>query len=251
MKDELTKAYINLFSILRNLEDLCELDSECKELINNKNLDIMFYIKGGPKAILRFKDGKCSLIKGNGKCDMNLFFTSPKHFNDMIDGKANPMPLKGFSNIKFLKNQFTTITDRLSYYLKPTDELLMNPQYFKINTILSFYAAFMALVQIVYYDAIGKINAKRIPDGVMSIGVIDGPNVSLYIKNGTLSMKKEKIKNPRASMEFDSLETVNKLLNRKIDAYSCIALEKIRTKGYIPIIDNFNKILSQVSEYLK
>ncbi len=82
MTDELTKACINLHSILRNLEDLCQLDSEAYSLIKDKNISIQFSIKGVPKALLSFKDGKCTMIRGGeGPHDIKLYFKSPEHFN--------------------------------------------------------------------------------------------------------------------------------------------------------------------------
>ncbi|NLC03372.1 MAG: hypothetical protein GX787_03715 [Tissierellia bacterium] len=45
MIDGLTMACINLHSVLRNLEDLCELDEEAKALIKGKNITILFQQK--------------------------------------------------------------------------------------------------------------------------------------------------------------------------------------------------------------
>lgn len=252
VKDQLTLSNINLFAILRNLEDLCDLDKECKDLIKGKNLAIQFVVKNGPKALMTFKDGKCTVTEGEGKANMKLFFKSPQHLNEMVDGKANPIPLKGFLHISFLKNEFTKITDKLAFYLKPTEELLKGEEYFKINTILTFYAAFMALEQIGNFDEVGRLNAKRMPDGIMSIEVLQGgPAVNLKVSKGHLKVTKGAATDPRALMRFDTLKTANDLLNGKVDSYSCIAVEKVTINGFIPLIDNFNKLLSQVSGYLK
>lgn len=250
MKDQLTLASINLNAVLRNLEDLCKLDEEMKKLITDKNMRIQFQIRGGPNALLSFRDGACSFKKGNGKCDIKLYFKSPEHFNKMIDGKANPIPLKGITKINFLKNEFIKLTDRLSFYLKPTEELLKDNKYFQINTILTSYTAFFALGEIGNNDKIGKLNSKRIPNGTILISVANGPSISINASNGHLDMSKEATKNPRASMSFTNLETANQLLNGKIDSYTCIATGQLQIKGFIPMIDNMNKILSQVPAYL-
>lgn len=252
MKDQLTLANINIFAILRNLEDLCELDEECRKLIDGKEITIQLSVINGPKALMEFKNGGVKIKNGVGNSHMKLYFKSPSHLNAMIDGTSNPIPIKGFKEIQFLKKEFTQLTNKLSYYLKPNEELLNDSEYFRINTVLTFYAAFMALSQIGNYDPIGKLNASRIPDGVMSIVVMNGgPSVFMEVKEGKLEVKKGIHKSPRAIMEFDSLETANELLNGKVDSYSCIAAEKVRIKGYVPMIDNFNKLLSQVSLYLK
>lgn len=250
MKDQLTLASINLNAVLRNLEDLCKLDEEMKKLITDKNMRIQFQIRSGPNALLSFSGGACSFKKGNGKCDIKLYFKSPEHFNKMIDGKANPIPLKGITKINFLKNEFIKLTDRLSFYLKPTEELLKDNKYFQINTILTSYTAFFALGEIGNNDKIGKLNSKRIPNGTILISVANGPSISINASNGHLDMSKEATKNPRASMSFTNLETANQLLNGKIDSYTCIATGQLQIKGFIPMIDNMNKILSQVPAYL-
>lgn len=250
MKEQLTLAAINLNAVLRNLEDLCSLDEEMKKIIMGKDISIQFQIKDGPSALLSFKDGNCSFKRGKGKCDIYLYFKSPEHFNNMINGTANPIPLKGLTKIGFLKNEFKKLTNQLSYYLKPTDELLKNPSYFKINTILTSYTAFFALGEIGNNDSIGILNSKRIPDGIILVAIEDGPALSIKVQGGHLEVTKGKAEKPRASMEFTDLIAANQLLNNKTDSYTCIATGKLKLKGFIPMIDNMNKILSQVPKYL-
>lgn len=253
MTDGLTMACINLHSVLRNLEDLCELDQEAKELIKGKNITILFSAKDVPEATLSFKNGKCVVQKGKEQpYDIKLYFKSPNHFNEMIEGKANPIPLKGLSKIGFLKDEFISLTNKLEYYLKPTDELLKDPDYSKINTILTAYTAFFALSEIGNNDKIGKLNASRIPDGTIGISVLNGgPAISLIAKGGKLTTKKGLEANSRAYMSFDSLETANGVLNGNIDSYTCIGDGRLVIKGYIPMVDNMNKLLAQVPAYLK
>lgn len=251
MADELTKANINLFAVLRNLEDLCELDEETKKLVAGKNISIAFHVKDGPNAVISFKDGKASLTRGKGSASIKLFFTSPEHMNKMFDGKANPIPLKGISKIGFLKNEFTKLTDRLAYYLKPTDQLLENPDYMKINTVLTAHTAFFALAEIGNYDRIGKLNAGRIDDGVISIAVKNGPAINITAKSGKLTSAKGLGTSPRAFMTFSCVQIANAILNGKMDTYTCIGTGDFEVKGFMPMLDNMNKLLSQVPSYLK
>lgn len=252
MTNVLTKSNINLYAVLRNIEDLCELDEEMKLLIKDTTLTIKFLVKNGPKGYLSFKGGTCKFETTQQKSHVTLYFRSPHHFNQMIDGKANPIPLKGFTKINFLKNEFITLSDRLSYYLKPTKTLLENPTYIEINTLLTSYTAFFALAQIGNTDPIGKLNAKRIPNGIINISVNNSnPSLHLIVKNGYLTVKKGLIANPRASMTFSDINTTNKILNGEIDTYSCIATDKLQMKGYIPMLDNMNKLLGQVPSYLQ
>lgn len=251
MPDELTKACINLHSVLRNLEDLCQLDKEAKSLILDKNISILFSAKDVPEALLSFKDGSCTMSKGAGPHDIKLYFKSPQHFNQMIDGKANPIPLKGLTKLGFLKNEFTKLTDKLTYYLKPTELLLKDLNYANINTVLTAYTAFFALAEIGNNDRIGKLNAHRIPNGIIAVSVLNGgPSISIIVKDGRLEVKKGAAAKPRAVMSFDCLSTANGVLNGKLDSYTCIGDGRLEIKGYIPMVDNMNKLLAQVPSYL-
>lgn len=252
MIDELTMSNINLFAVLRNLEDLGELDDETKKVAAERNISIAFQVKDGADAVLTIHNGKFSLTRGKGKSNIKLYFFSPAHLNKMFEGKAKPIPLKGFTKISFLTNEFTKLTDRLSYFLKPTENLLQNPVYQKINTILTANTAFFALAEIGNYDRVGKMNASRIDDGVISISVLNGgPAINITAKDGRLQTAKGAGISPRAYMSFSNMETANAILNGKLDSYTCIGTGDFQVKGFIPMLDNMNKLLYQVPSYLK
>lgn len=251
MSDNLTKAYINVFAILRNLEDLCEMDEESGLLIKDKNVAIQFIVKNGPRALVIFKEGKCTVRSGEGRCDIRLYFRSPEHLNKMFEGTANPIPLKGFTKLGFLKNEFTKLTEHLAFYLKPTDELLANPRYFKINTYLTIYTAIFALAQIGNYDKAGILNAARIPDGIVSISVLNGgPSVHIKAASGRLEAAKGPGQPARAYMNLSSMIVANSIFNGKLDAYTAIGAGDFEVKGFIPMLDNINKILFQIPAYV-
>lgn len=250
MKHELTLANINLYAVMRNLEDLCEMDSEMKNLIKDTNLAIQISVKNGPKGVISFHEGTCRFARGVHPSNVKLYLKSPYHFNEMVEGRAKPIPLKGFTKLKFLTNDFAKLTDRLSYYLKPTLELLNDPDYANINTTLTAYTAFFALAEIGNTDPIGKLNGSRIPDGNIAVSVKNGPAICLSAKSGFLKASKGIPKEYRASMTFENMETAGNLLNGKVDSYSCIACKTLKLKGYIPMLDNMNKLLGQVPNYL-
>lgn len=250
MKDALTMAHINLYAVLRNLEDLCEMDDEMKELIRNQNMVVQMSVKNGPAARIVLDHGTCQFKKGRGKSNIHLRFKSPEHFNRMLDGEAKPMITKGFTKLGFLTKDFTKLTDRLAYYLKPTEALLKDPSYVHVNTTLSAYTAFFALAEIGNQDPLGKHNGKRIPNGKIAIRIEDGPAIVLEANNGQLNAFKGKVNDYRAAMTFTDMATAGDLLNGKVDSYSCIACQKLKMKGFIPMLDNMNKLLGQVPEYL-
>ena len=114
MDPELVKANLNLYAVLKNLEDLCEFDREMKKLTAFWNVSIQFSVRKGPHAWVSFSDGKCAVSRGRiKKPSIILFFMSPGHLNRMFDGNANPIPLKGFTKLRFLTKEFPKLTDRL------------------------------------------------------------------------------------------------------------------------------------------
>ena len=250
MKDALTLANINLYAVMRNLEDLCEMDKEMNQLIKDQNLSVQIDVKNGPAGVISFNEGQCKFIRGKSPSSIKLYFRSPEHFNNMVDGKANPMILKGFTKLKFLTKDFMTLTDRLSYYLKPTETLLEDKAYARVNTTLTAYTAFFALAEIGNTDPLGKHNGSRIPNGTIAISVDDGPAIGIEAKGGRLLANKGLPTSYRASMTFTDMTVAGDLLNGKVDSYSCIACKTLKMKGFIPMLDNMNKLLGQVPEYL-
>ena len=151
------KAGLNLHAVLKNLEDIVEFDREMNELTSSWDVSVKFIVRGGPCATVRFSGGKCTVEPGSsGKASIILWFLSPAHLNRMFDGAANPVPLKGFTKLGFLSKEFPKLTDRLSYYLKPDDELIKNKSYLEMNTRLTLNTAAFAVPEILTGDPVGK-----------------------------------------------------------------------------------------------
>ena len=124
------KAAVYLHAVLRNIEQLCELDSRARSIVADSDTSVDFHIPGIQPLTLIFDHGSCTATtEPKTKPTISLVFASSKHFNGMIDGKANPIPIKGFTHIKFLTDEFTQITDRLTEFLRPTPEALKDPEF--------------------------------------------------------------------------------------------------------------------------
>ena len=250
-KNPTTLAHINLHAVIKSITHLYELDEEIKEIIGDRKIAIQFIVRNGPSGLLKFEDRKCTFEEGRHKNNVILFFISPNHFNKMVDGRSNPIPLKGFTKLGFLTNEFKKITDKLEYYLKPTRNLLNNPEYAKINTILTFYTAFNALCQIANTDEIGIYTAKRLCDGNVLATIGTAEQMFIKVKNHFLSAYTGVPKKILAKMEFLDYETANGMLNGTMDTYSCIGSKKVQMSGYIPLLDNLNALLYQTSMYMR
>ncbi|MBF0224323.1 MAG: hypothetical protein HQK76_02610 [Desulfobacterales bacterium] len=247
------KANLNLYAVLKNLEELVVYDSEAKELIKDWDITLQFSIFSGPKAFITFKDGKCLVEKGKYKGPMlELFFIGVRHFNKMMDGKAIPIPLRGISKIKFLIKDFKKITDRLEYYLKPTDDLLKNPDYLELNTRLTLSTALFAAKELATIDPLGKIISAGMRQGNILLKILpEGPSAYLKIGKDKIEAGRGEIEKPMAEMIIKDVKTANDFFNMKEDTFSLIGLGKVLVKGQIPMLDSMGLIIDRIPLYLK
>lgn len=250
-KDSKALAYVNLFAVLGTLENLCKLTKEAKDLLKGKPpISVGFEVKNGPSATLTFVDGSCSIKEGCSACNIKLPFSSCEKFNNFIDGKGTPIPTKGFTKVSFLLKTLVPLTDILTKYLKPSKENLKDLVFSEISTKLTLYTASAAIAQIGNQDKSGKFSANLIPDGDIAINVKDVMGITIMVKDHHLTTIKEKCENPRAIMEFANLELAGKLLNGEVSAMACICNGSISMCGMINMIDNMNRILDRVGQYL-
>ncbi len=252
MDYETIKAGLNLYAVLKNLEELVIYDSEMALLAKDWDVSIQFSVANGPKSCICFKNGTCTVIRGkHNRPDIKLFFFSPKHLNKMFDGKSNPVPLKGFSRIGFLTKEFPKLTDKMEHYLKPTDELLKNPDYLTLNTRMTLNTAVFAIKELAENDPVGKVVASRIRDGNLLMKILpDGPSAFLEFCAGRIKPGKGDVEKPMACMYMKDMTVANNFLNDKIDAFTAIATGDVIIKGQTPMLDNVSLILDRIPLYL-
>ena len=251
MTDAKTLAYINMYAILGTLENLCELDSEASALVKTKKpVSIGLAVTDGPSATITFKNGRCRMEQGIENCDVLLPFSSCEKFNGLIDGTVTPIPCKGFSKIGFLLNKFTPLTDKLSAYLRPSEEDLKDDKFFEISTKLMFYVITVARSQIGNNDAIGTFSASLIDDGIIEVSIKDCVSAGIRVKDHHMVTIKEKPETFRSKMEFNDIRLARDLFDGKVNAVACIGEGKIGMFGLVNMIDNVNRILDRVALYL-
>lgn len=252
MSYQLIRSGINLYAVFKNLEDLIDLDPECKKIIQGKKISIQFMVKNGPAAWVKFENDSCKVGQGKLKgAGVKLWFKSPEHLNKMFDGEANPIPLKGFTKLGFLQKDFTIITEKLEYYLKP--DKIQNPsqEYIKINTRFTLTVAAFALSEIGKYDQKAGITASHIPDGKIQLKVLpDGPAVYLEINKGEIKAFKGSIEKPDAVMEMKDFQKANDFLNGKSNPFLAIAMGDVIIRGQTSMLDNLSLILDKVNKYV-
>jgi len=252
MKDEKVLARCNLFGVLGAIPTLLELDERARALVENKTISLGFSVKDGPKGTLSFQNGVAEMREGIDGCSIKLYFASCKKFNDMIDGKGNPLPVSGFWHIGFLLNQFIKLTDLLSKYLRPTEEDLRDETFFEKSTVLMLHVIAGAVAQVGNHDKVGKFSASNIVDGDILLS-IDGEHpvsVGVRAENHCLTALHQAPVVGFSEMKFDSLTTARDLFDGKINAVAAVGMGKVRIGGMISQVDNVNRILDRVSLYL-
>lgn len=252
MTDQRTLAYINMYAVLGTLENLCELDDKAKEILKDldKPVSLAFEVKGGPSATLTFSQNGCRMEDGVGNCDIKIPVSSCEKFNGIIDGKVTPIPTKGLTKISFLLKTFTALTDRLTELMRPTEEALTDPDFFRLSTILTFYTVSVAISQVGNQDAIGKFSASNTVDGDIMFSIKDTVSATIRVKDNHLVTIKQPPEKPRAVMEFATVELANALFAGKVNSFDHIGNGNIVIKGMISMVDNANRMLDRVALYL-
>ncbi len=252
MSEQKIKAGINLYAILKNLEDLVAYDDEARALVAGREVTIQFTVKDGPKAWVTFDKDGCRVGRGRAALShVHLWFTSCEHLNKMFDGNANPIPVKGFTKLGFLQKEFTALTKRLEYFLRPENVENPDDHYIKMNTMFTLTIAAFALPEIALYDKRAKYTASHLPDGSLQMSVLPGgPHVYLEIKDHKITAGKGLLEKPMAAMLMKDAQVANDFLNGKSDPFTAIALGEVMIKGQIPILDGINLILDRVIHYV-
>ncbi len=253
MKEAKAMAYVNMYGVLGTLENLCEIDNEAKDILNSlkKDVSLCFNVKDGPCCTFAFTKDGCTMHEGDDNCTCKMNFSSPEKFNALIDDSKPGMPVKGIVQVlSFLLGPFTKLTNRLTELLRPSEEALKDRAFFEESTILTFYTIVGAISALANTDSISMFTASLTVDGVVSMGIKDVAYASITVKDHKFTTGKTKPENPRAIMEFATIDLANGLFNGTASTMGELCAGNIYMAGMISMVDNLNRILDRVSAYL-
>jgi hypothetical protein len=245
-------AYVNLYAVLGALPELCRRVPEAREILarDPRPVTIAFVVRGGPHGVLSFRDGKVEVVPERSAATIVMPFTGPEAFNKVVDGTAQPIPVSGFHRLKFLTGVFAPLTELLGRYLKPTAEDLADPQFRETSTALSLHVATAAVAQLANEDRSGRFSAHLIPDGDVALEVTGSLDYTLRVLDHRMTFLPEASGKPRAAMTFADLGVAGRLLTGKASAMACICDGTIAMRGTVSMVDNVNRILDRVGQYL-
>lgn len=250
MNDPTTLSYINLFAVLGALEDLCRLDPKARAILAQTDISVTFITRGGPEGTLIVDKGTCRMEPGTRTGQIRLYLSSPDKLNAMMQGKATPLPLKGFTKLRFLTGPFAALTKRLEEVMRPDEAHLKDPAFRAMHTEMILHVAVAALVEVANHDPALRAWAQAMPDGVIALSIAKGPALSVEKRDGRLRFHRGSISPPRARMEFCDIDAAFDVLSGRSDSFSAIATERLSLSGFIPMLDALEKLLTRAGIYL-
>lgn len=206
-------AYANMYGVLGALENLCVLDSKAKEIVNgiNKPVSLCFDVKEGPCRTFHFDKNGCKITEGSAGCNCKMNFSSPEKFQRAYKRLKPGVPVKGaITLLKFLTGPFTDLTNRLTEILRPSKDAMADRAFFEENTMLTMYVIAGAISALANNESIAKISAANTPDGDVQLGIKDKAAVTISVKDHHFTTLKKPCDNPRAVMEFASIDLANR-----------------------------------------
>lgn len=253
MKEPIAMACVNMYGVLGTLENLCAMDDTARGILAvlKKPVSLCFSVKGGPCCTFHFSREGCRMTEGDAGCTAKMSFGSPEAFNNLIDNSKPGLPVKNpVQVLSFLLGPFTKLTNRLTELLRPSQEALKDRAFFEESTVLTLYTIAGAISALANTDSISKVSADYTVDGDISLGIKGSAQVTLRVKDHHFTTIKAPCPNPRAIMEFATIDLAAGLFAGKVSTINEMCKETIYLRGMISMLDNVNRILDRVSVYL-
>ena len=250
--DPRVTARINLDAVLATLPELVRLAPEAHAIAlrDPRPTSIGFAVRGGPRSVLTFRDGMVEHRAGSAAATILLPFTSPAAFTKVIDGAAQPIPVTGLHRITFLLKVFAPLATLLGRYLKPSEADLADPAFREASTILTLHTATAAVAQVANHDVSGQFSAHLVPDGDVVLEVLGSVSYTLRVADHHFTFVPQATASPRAALTFADLDVAGRLLTGEASAMACICDGSMSMRGMLPMVDNVNRILDRVGQYL-
>ncbi|MFC9473010.1 hypothetical protein ACFTS5_12560 [Nocardia sp. NPDC056952] len=248
--DDRVHAAINLHAVLGALPRLAELDSAAAAVLGTLDRDVTLTLSvlGGPEA--RYTFTPTSIRPGGRGVGPRLLFTSSAHLNAVLGGTAKPIPLGGPAGIRFLTKQFAPLSEILAGYLQPASAQAESEDGADIATLLALHISAVAITVVGNEDVSGKFSAEHMPDGDFDLEVGEDIRYRLEVKDHRLRVDHDLTGSPRAALRFADLGVAGAILSGQDSALACMCDGRLTMRGFVPLIDNANRILDRVGAYL-
>jgi hypothetical protein len=250
--DPRAAAYVNLHAVLGAIPELVARVPAARQIVatDPRATTLGFAVRGGPRAVLAFKDGQARLVPDRAASTVLLPFVSPAAFNAVIAGTAQPVPVSGFHRIGFLLHVFAPLTELLTRYLRPSAEDLADGEFARTSTVLTLFVACAAVAQLANEDRSGRYSADHMPDGDVAVEVGDELGYTLRVRDHRMTFVPQPSPSPRAGMRFESLDLAGRVLSGQASAMACVCAGTLAMRGTLSMVDNVSRILDRAGQYL-
>ncbi|GAB2660351.1 hypothetical protein GCM10027169_24020 [Gordonia jinhuaensis] len=252
--DESVTASVNAEAVLGTLPELARRVPEARELLGllDRPVELTFAIRGRAPVSFTFtstqiQGGKTGI---GSTTHVALLLSSDRHFNKMMAGQAQPVPLAGPRGIRFLTQVFTPLTDLLGEYLRPTAAALADDDFRQVSTLLTLTTVAGAVVAVANNDRSGRFSADQMPDGRIDLEVGDDLRYQIDVTDHHFTLVTGDLQTPRAALRFADLDTAGAVLRGEISSMECMSDSRLAMRGMISMVDNLNRILDRVGAYL-
>ncbi|MBA8816299.1 hypothetical protein FHX48_001372 [Microbacterium halimionae] len=250
--DEKVLAAINMHAVFGTLPRLVELVPAAKSLVGELSgpVTLDLSIVGGTHSRLIFTPEG---IRQGGDAlgtRARLYFRSPSHLNAVVAGTSQPLPVAGPRGLRFLTGVFTPLTALLSKYLEPNTEDLAAADFFEASSLLTLNVAANAITIVANDDRSGRFSAAQMSDGELDIEVGNSLRYRISVEAHRLTLVTPAESPARAVFGFADLATAGDVIAGRESALACVCDGRIAMRGYIPLVDNTNRILDRVGQYL-
>jgi hypothetical protein len=170
----------------------------------------------------------------------------------MVDGKGNPSIHKGFTKLGFLLKDFTKLTKRMEYFLRPAADTAQNDKFKEINTLLTFYTAFNSVAEIGMHDPVGMQVIKHAANGQLCASIENTPHmVRVKVNKGYMKPIDASDGSPEMHLKFADIAKTDDILNGRNDFLTAIGNGDVKMTGYIPVMMSVEHLVPRLALYLK
>ncbi|MBL6974705.1 MAG: SCP2 sterol-binding domain-containing protein [Deltaproteobacteria bacterium] len=248
---DLILADMHLYAVLPRLEELARLDEEAGAIARELDMTLEFLVRGGPRVVLTFADGKVTSYR-MGRANTGLFFLSCDLLNRMFAGEdVTPIPFKGITRVGQLK-KFTRLTEIMTRYLKPSDADMEDAAFRKSHVEMSLMVGLSASGVVADRDPRARRLVDDLRDGTIQYKILpDGPNAYVRIEKGVIRAFNGIVKDPTACIEIRDVDLAVGLIAGEVDTFAANGSGDVKASGDLAMADEFNGMFDRVGLYLE
>ncbi|HOX37701.1 MAG TPA: hypothetical protein PL033_06905 [Candidatus Brocadiia bacterium] len=251
---DMVRARLHLGAVLPRIAEVAARDKAAQDIIRGWNMVTQFQLPGGdPATALIFKDGKLTAQPGDyGGAKVTLTFPDAPTLNAVFQGKSKQQPRPSVNAVFHASKlkKLDGLLARLDYYLRPSAEMLKDPEQFAFVVELTLTVLTCGLKYVGENDREARPVVAHMPEGTLEIRVPGGPTTHIEHRAGKFNPAKGSAARPNAILELRDMDTAWRMLQNKVDFFAAVGLGEVRLKGSIALLDPISLLMDRLDIYL-